>query len=170
MGGFYDLRLRRSYMGGFFEDEDRRDWDFVLRSWEIEDPLHIRRTPPIFEEVDPPSSGRSSDRSSWPKIVDGGGSSMFGAEDRRLKIGGFFVLRLRRSKVGGSSLPKIEDGGFFEYFLFFEDGGTSKNPPIFDLRFRRSKNPTSTIFGADDWAEDCHRPRGGLKFAAVPGW
>ena len=46
----------------------------------------------------------------------------FGAEDRRLKIRGFFDLRLRRSKIEDrgvlrSSGPKIEDGGFFDLRL-----------------------------------------------------
>ena len=45
---------------------------------------------------------------------------------------------------------------------FFEDGGGSSKmgggSSIF--RLRKRKNPPSSIFGAEDWVEDRHRPRG----------
>ena len=97
-----------------------------------------------------------------------GGSSIFGAEDRGMEMGRFFVLRLRRSKMGLSFFgaedrrwgdsSKME--GFFEEPLpifedpIFEEPPHLRKTPICDLRPRKMKNPASSIFGAEDWVEN----------------
>ena len=108
MGGFFVLRAEKMEDGGVL----------CFRCRKIEEPTHLRRTP-IFEEIaPPPSSGRSSTHSSGQKIEDGECSSIFRAEDRRLKMGGVLC----------SSAPKIEDGGFFDLRLRGSKmmGGSSK--------------------------------------------
>ena len=102
-GGFFILPTSPKIKDGAF---------FVLWGRKIEEPPPIFEKPPIFEEVAPPPRLRpifdpffgTEDRR-WE------GSSIFGAEDRKLKIG-FFVLRFRRSKMGNY---------------------------VFDLRLRKSK-------------------------------
>ena len=123
---------------------------FVLRAEKVEDGRFFRSSE---EEVPtlPPSSARSSTHSSGPKIEDGGffdlrlrrskiedgGSSIFGCEDRRLKMEG--VLR--------SSPPKIEDGvssilGSEDRRLKMEGVLRSSGPKI--------ENGESSIFGPEE--------------------
>ena len=63
---------------------------------------HLRRTPHLRRSRQPPpfpSSVRSSTHSSGPKVEGGESSSIFGVEDRRLKMGGssFFDPENRRT-------------------------------------------------------------------------
>ena len=76
-------------------------------------------------------------RSSGSKNEDGEDFSIFGAEERRLKIGGFFDL----------SAPKIGDGGGVIF-----GAGKSKNPPpsIFGTEDRRTLHLQSSLFGPGD--------------------
>ena len=64
---------------------------------------HLRRTPPLpsSKKSPPPASFQPSIHSSGPKIVDGKDSAIFGAENRRLKMGGFsiFCSEDRRWKI-----------------------------------------------------------------------
>ena len=80
--------------------------------------------PPSSKRSPPPSSVRSSTHSSGPKIVDGGRSSIFASEGRRLKMGGSSIFVSVKFKMEGyilSSAPNIEDGGIFEDGMFFAD-------------------------------------------------
>ena len=66
-----------------------------------------------------------------------GKSSIFGSEDRRLKMRGFFDLRVRRSKMGGAlrTSPSQKNPPFFEESLpFFEE------PPLLRRTPSSSKN------------------------------
>ena len=100
-GGFFDLRVEKVEHGGFFVLPAPKIDGGVLRS---SDPAN-RRTPPSSKN--PPSSKKSQP----PRLLSDLRRILRG---RRSKMGGFFDLRSRRSK--------IEDGGRF-----------------FDLRLRRSK-------------------------------
>ena len=105
-----------------------RGWE-VLRSSDPEDrktSLFLKNFHIIEEGAPLPSSVRSSTHSSRPKIEDGGWSSIFGAEDRKLKMGG--VLRF--------TAPNIEDGGSSIFEL-----RRSKNLPTYDLRSRKIEEP-----------------------------
>ena len=81
---------------------------FVLRSRRIEE-FPSSKNPPPIEEVAPTSLFRpifdllfeAEDRRTL--------SSIFWSEDRRLKKGELFVLRLRKSKTESSSLFSFED-------------------------------------------------------------
>ena len=85
------------------------------------EPPHLRRS-----RTPLPSSVRSSTHSSEPKIEDEG--IFYDLRGRGLKIegGGFFDFRLRRSKMGGSS---IFGGRRSKMVGFCENGvDSSKNP------------------------------------------
>ena len=168
MGGCFDLRPGKvKDVGGFCvlpapKIED--GWGF-LRSSDPEDrrPPPSSKNPFLFSKSQPPRH-----LSDLQLILRGrrskmGGSSIFGAEDRRWKMGR--VLR--------SSAPKIEDEGVLRSSEP-EDRRTpppssicdllprrSKKPPIFVLRPRRSKIPP--IF-------DRRSRRLGRRSSSAPWW
>ena len=102
-------------------------------------PHHLRRSRTLSPS---PSPVRSSTRSSGPKIKDGG-SSISGA---------------RRWKTSHLRISEPEDRRTSPIFVF--RSRRSKIRPIFVFRTRKSNTPPSSIFGAEDWVEDRHRPRG----------
>ena len=118
----------------------------VLRSLDPEDrrtSLHLRRTPPIFEEIAAPprllSDLRPILRGRRSKI---GGSSIFGAEDRRLEMGEFLrssAPRIDNERVIRSSEP--EDRRTHPH-LRSPVPEARRKPPTFDLR--------SSIFDPED--------------------
>ena len=123
-GAFFVLSVEKVDDGGICRSsasEDRR-WrgrGSVTRSSGPEDRRispHLRRTPPSSKKSPPPPSFvPSSDESPGSKI----------------KEAGFFVLRLRRSKIQSGilrcSAPKIEDGGFSVFrYRSSKGGGSSK--------------------------------------------
>ena len=136
-----------------------------------------RRTPPVFCPIFDPffeaedrRRGVVFDlRGRRSKIEDGRGSSIYGSEHRRWGVFDFRASKIekpphlrssepedRRTPDLRSSEPKIEESLHLRF-------STPKieEPPIFVLLIRRPKNPPFSIFGADDWVEDRHRPRGG---------
>ena len=92
-------------------------------------------------------------RSSGPKNEDWGGSSIFGVEERRWGVlrslapkhqdGGFFDIRLRRSKMGVSSIfgaGRSKTPSSKNYRIFEEPPHLRRTPPIFEgpLHLRRT--------------------------------
>ena len=85
-------------------------------------------------------------RLSGSKNEDGAGSSIFGVDGRRSKMGLYTMFRLRRSKMGGSfdlRAPNIV------------------KPPTFDFRPRKSTNPPFSIFASS--APKNGRPKNGSR-------
>ena len=177
-------------MRGFFVLRKKKSHPPLLRSSEEEIP-----TPPSSvvlrrKKSHPPSSSFFGGRNIilsllpsdlWP-ILRGrrskmGGYSIFGSEDRRLKMRGNLRSSAPKIENGGrrSSAPKNEErkeGSLKNPHLlrrtppFFEEPlpfFSSKNPlsSLFVLRVRRSNNlPPSSIFNAEDWFENRCGPRG----------
>ena len=131
-GGSFDLRVEKVEDAGFFALPAPKTVDRgVPRSSEPED----RRTPPIFEEPRPLSSKKSHPPSRLlsdlrpilrrQRSKMGGGSSIFGVEDRRSKMGEDSSIFGSEDREGSSIRdPKIEDppSSIFE-------AGRSKNIP-----------------------------------------
>ena len=136
--GFFVLRARRWKIGKFFVLQKKKSYPALLPS-----------------DLRPNIRGRRSKKGEF-----------FDLRLRRSKIEdkGFFDLRPRRSKMERlrSSAPKNEEIRIIRRTAPFleEPPPFSKNPPsFFVLRVRRSKNPPSSIFRAEDWVEDRRGPR-----------
>lgn len=127
MSEFFVLRAEQVESGGVF----------VLRTGKSEEPPSIYGDrPPHFRLSRTPllSSVRSSTHASEQRIEDGEFLRSSG-EDRKLKLGGFFYLRHRKSKIKGSSKVGVgffEDGVFFEEGEFFELSRIFEEPPAFE--------------------------------------
>ena len=119
--------------------------------------------PPVFRPIFDPFFG-TEDR----RLKIEGGSSIFEAEDPRLKVEISSIFGAGRSNMGGSSIFGSEDrrnGSSSKIEALSKNLSHLRRTPLFEetlhilLRPRKSKNPPSSIFGSEDWVEDRHRPR-----------
>ena len=164
-------------MSGFWTPQVEDGGFFVVRTKKEEmegGPAFFGRRSP---SPNPSSSARSSTHLQGQISKMGRGSLIFGSEDRRLKMEGFFDLRIRISKMRDSSIfgPKERrTPSFFEEPLFFEDSSPFFEEPLTPPP-RFFEEPSSLLrrpppfFRAEDWVEDRRGPRGVLFMQSMYG-